>query len=119
MARQAGLSPRHEQLLTCPACDVSEPLPADLSATLDTLLDALVTRIGPEGIRMVFLRVPPPPAYAACARCGTSRRQCGACQVDHAKRVWREIGLTEAEETQWRVLLATARAQDRQRRPRA
>ena len=114
VARQVGLCPRHEELLTCPACDVTKPLPADLSTALNAWLDALVTRVGRQGLSDVCRRVPPPPAYAACARCGASRR-CGACQADYGRAVFHAIGLTAAEQATWEALLAACRARQPKR----
>jgi hypothetical protein len=114
LVRQAGLCPRHETMPWCPACDVPEPLPVDLSTMLDTLIDALVTRVGRQGLSDVWPRVPPPPAYAAYARCGTSRR-CAVCQADYGRAVFHAIGLTAAEQATLDALLAACRARERER----
>jgi hypothetical protein len=114
LARQAGLCPRHETMPWCPACDVPEPLPVDLSTMLDTLIDALVTCVGRQGLRDVCLRVPRPPAFDACARCGTSR-QCGACQADYGRAIFDTIGLTATERALLERALAECRARQAKR----
>ena len=110
LARQLGC-PRHETPLTCPACDVPPPLPVDLSTLLDTLIDALVTRVGRQGLRAVCLRVPRAPAFNACARCGT-KRQCVACGADYGRALLQAISLTATEQAIVDRALAACRARD-------
>jgi hypothetical protein len=115
LARRLGC-PQHVQLLFCPTCDEDAPLPMDLSTRVHALIDAIVARVGPERIRAIVLRVPPPPAYAACARCGGTSRRCGACQADYGRALFHAIGLTAAEQATWEALLAECRARERERR---
>jgi hypothetical protein len=112
LARQLGC-PTHEAPLTCPACEVPPPLPADLSTMMDALADTIVTRIGREALRAVCLRVPLPPIFDACARCGRGRK-CGACQADHTQALLQAIGLTADEQTMVERALAACRARDRE-----
>ncbi len=113
--RQAGLCPRHERRPFCAPCESPELLPAPLSTGVGDFIEAIVARVGPEGLRVAFLRVPPPPVYGRCGRCG-GPRQCGACQADYGRAVFHAIGLTAAEQATLDALLADCRARERERR---
>jgi hypothetical protein len=112
LSRRLGLRcPRHEERLTCPMCDVPPPLPADLSAMQDVIIDTILTRIGREALRVVCRRVPRAPAFNACARCGTAR-QCVACGADYGRALLQAIGLTATEQAIVARALAECRARD-------
>jgi hypothetical protein len=113
LARQVGC-PVHGALLSCPGCDVPEPLPEPLSTGVGEFIEAVLARIGREGIRAICLRVPPPPGQRPCGRCGGSR-QCPSCQEEYRQAIFGHIELTAAEQAMLDALLAECRARERER----
>jgi hypothetical protein len=113
LTRQVGCSV-HGSLLSGPSCDVPEPLLEPLSTGVGDVVEAIFARVGVEGIRAAFRRVPPPPVQRPCGRCGGARR-CGQCQECYGKAIFDAISLTAAEQATWDAVLAECRVQDAKR----
>jgi hypothetical protein len=109
IARQMGCA-KHGARLHCQVCAVRAPLPEPISSGLDTLLDAIVARLGKDAVRRVCRRVPMPDSDV-CPRCG-SRRTCPDCTVAHGRRLFRELDLVPDEQAQLQSLLALCREKD-------
>ena len=114
LAHQLGC-PVHGSPLSCPVCDPPEPMPEPLTTAAGDFINAILARVGREGLRAAALQVTPPPVHDTCPRCGT-RRQCGACQVRHTKALLREIQLTSDEQATLETILATCRRMEREGR---
>ena len=112
MARILGC-PEHAEVLVCRSCDAPEPLPEPLHTGLDALIDAIVARVGREGVQAAWRRLPAPPPLPPCRRCGGHARQCARCLESFGRRLFQEIGLTDAEQHALDGLLATCRRHDR------
>jgi hypothetical protein len=115
VARALGC-PIHGERLSCPACEVPDPLPEPLTSRAGDFIKAILARVGQEALRDICLRVLPP-NHGPCPRCGAPR-QCLSCQVQYTKTVFRAIPLTAEEQHALEALLATCRRLDRERRSR-
>jgi hypothetical protein len=97
----------HGEPLSCPACQVPDPLPEPLTTSAGDFIQAILARVGQAALRDICLRVLPP-NHGPCARCGTAR-QCLSCQVQYTKDVFRAIPLTADEQARLETILATCR----------
>ena len=115
MARQAGVCLRHKGRLVCPTCAVSPPMPEELAAMVQSLVDAITGRLDAQGLDDALRRVPKPPTYAACAACGTAQ-ECGGCTQDYGEALLDALAATPAERAIVAKMRATCRRIDRERR---
>ena len=83
----------HEESLVCLRCEPPEPYPEPVATGMDTLIEAIIDRVGREGIKAAALRVGRPPLQEPCARCGT-RRKCMRCQVRQGHALLHHISAT-------------------------
>jgi hypothetical protein len=107
VARVLGC-PVHGEALVCPVCEPESPLPEALATGMETLTNAIVVRVGQDGLRAICRWVPMPPVYKRCGRCG-SARTCLACREQHSQALLRAIELTTDEQAQLGALLAVCR----------
>jgi hypothetical protein len=94
IARRIGC-PRHGELLTCAACQTSEPLPPRLGGQIGRFITGVLQRVGREGIAAA-MRGATPPFTSACPRC-QGRRVCATCQEIYLRAIFRHLVLTPAE----------------------
>jgi hypothetical protein len=73
VARALGC-PIHGERLSCPACEVPDPLPEPLTTSAGDFIQAILTRVGPEGIRAGYQRVGPAAALWAMSPLWRSTR---------------------------------------------
>jgi hypothetical protein len=110
LAHQLGVCQTHGAPLSCRTCEPPKPLPEPLSAMLERLNNAIVARVGAEGVRAIMLRVPPP-AQRPCSRCCRDHRRCRDCSVEYAQAVYGAIGFTTEEQAMVDAIRAECRAQ--------
>jgi hypothetical protein len=110
LARRIGC-PRHGELLTCSACQASEPLPPLLGGQLGRFITGVLRRVGCEEIAKA-MRGAIAPFADTFPRC-QGRRVCSPCQETYMYSVFRHLVLTHEEQETLETLLATCRGRKR------